>query len=37
MDPALFWWIPGMLLVCGYTTFIYRRVAGKVEMAEEGY
>jgi cytochrome d ubiquinol oxidase subunit II len=34
---ALFWWIPGMLLVLGYTTFIYRRMAGKVVLDEEGY
>ena len=23
---ALFWWIPGMLLVAGYTWFVYRRI-----------
>lgn len=34
---ALFWWIPGMLLVLAYTGFIYQRMAGKVVLDEEGY
>jgi cytochrome d ubiquinol oxidase subunit II len=34
---ALRWWIPGMVLVLGYTTFIYRRMAGKVVVSDEGY
>ncbi len=34
---ALFWWIPGMILVVGYTTFIYRQMAGKVELDTDGY
>lgn len=28
---ALWWWIPGMLLVLGYFVFLYRNFAGKVE------
>ena len=28
---GLAWWIPGMLLALAYTTFVYRRLAGKVE------
>jgi cytochrome d ubiquinol oxidase subunit II len=27
---GLWWWIPGMLLALGYSTFLYRRFAGKV-------
>jgi cytochrome d ubiquinol oxidase subunit II len=34
---ALFWWIPGMILVAGYTAFIYRRSAGKVSLEDGGY
>ncbi len=34
---GLAWWIPGMMLVAGYTIFIYRHFAGKVRMEEEGY
>jgi cytochrome d ubiquinol oxidase subunit II len=34
---GLMWWIPGMLLVAGYTIFIYRHFAGKVRLEEEGY
>jgi len=34
---ALFWWIPGMMLVTGYTIFIYRQMAGKVVLDGEGY
>ncbi|MBT8396661.1 MAG: cytochrome d ubiquinol oxidase subunit II [Gemmatimonadetes bacterium] len=34
---ALFWWIPGMILVAFYTTFIYRQMAGKVRLDPEGY
>ena len=34
---ALFWWIPGILLVVGYVVFTYRRFAGKVGVEEEGY
>lgn len=36
LRTALFWWIPGMILVLGYTTFIYRRMAGKVVLDTEG-
>ncbi len=34
---AFVWWIPGMLLVIAYTTFIYRGMRGKVELREDGY
>jgi cytochrome d ubiquinol oxidase subunit II len=34
---GLVWWIPGMALVAGYSTFIYRHFAGKVKLEEEGY
>lgn len=34
---AFFWWIPGMMLVTGYTVFIYRRMRGKVSMDGDGY
>ncbi len=34
---ALFWWVPGMVLVGFYTAFIYRQMAGKVKLDEEGY
>ena len=37
LRTALFWWLPGMALVLGYTTFIYRRMAGKVVLEDEGY
>ena len=37
MRVALYWWIPGMLLVALYTWFVYRRFAGKVRPEEEGY
>ena len=30
MRTALFWWIPGMMLVTAYTVFIYRGMRGKV-------
>jgi cytochrome d ubiquinol oxidase subunit II len=34
---GLLWWIPGMILVTAYTTFIYRQMAGKVQLDEDGY
>lgn len=34
MKAALWWWVPGMILVTGYTVFIYRSMRGKV--AEDG-
>ena len=34
---GLLWFIPGMLLVTMYTTFVYRKMAGKVVLDEEGY
>jgi len=33
---ALVWWIPGMLLVGGYFTFLYRHFRGKVQLEDEG-
>ncbi|HEY0782395.1 MAG TPA: cytochrome d ubiquinol oxidase subunit II, partial [Thermoanaerobaculia bacterium] len=38
---ALAWWVPGMLLACGYSVYVYRSFAGKVvvegdEIASEG-
>jgi cytochrome d ubiquinol oxidase subunit II len=30
LKVALAWWIPGMLLTCCYSTFVYRKFAGKV-------
>jgi cytochrome d ubiquinol oxidase subunit II len=37
MRVALFWWIPGMALATGYTTFVYRQMAGKVELDPGAY
>jgi cytochrome d ubiquinol oxidase subunit II len=37
LKVALVWWIPGMLLVLGYSTFIYRHFAGKVRLDQEHY
>jgi len=37
MWVALFWWIPGMILVSIYTTFVYRQMRGKVVMDPEAY
>ncbi len=37
MRVAFVWWVPGMILVAAYTTFIYRRMRGKVSMEGEGY
>lgn len=34
---ALYWWVPGMCLVLAYTTFMYRRMAGKVQLDESAY
>ena len=34
---ALFWWIPGMILVSLYTTFVYRQMRGKVRVDQDGY
>ncbi len=34
---ALYWWIPGMILVSIYTTFVYRRLAGKVSLDRDAY
>ena len=37
MRTAFWWWIPGMMLVTGYTVFIYRGMRGKVEEGGAGY
>jgi cytochrome d ubiquinol oxidase subunit II len=34
---ALFWWVPGMILVAAYTTFMYRQMAGKVKLDPDAY
>jgi cytochrome d ubiquinol oxidase subunit II len=31
LRTALYWWLPGMGLAVGYTVFVYRRFAGRVE------
>lgn len=31
LEVALWWWIPGMILVLGYFVFLYRNFAGKVD------
>jgi cytochrome bd ubiquinol oxidase subunit II len=31
LRTAVFWWIPGMALAIAYTTFVYRRLRGRVE------
>jgi cytochrome d ubiquinol oxidase subunit II len=35
LSVGLMWWIPGMILVAGYSAFIYRHFAGKVTLEEE--
>jgi len=30
LEIALAWWIPGMILAAGYSTFVYRKAGGKV-------
>lgn len=37
LSVALFWWIPGMILVSLYTTYVYRSMAGKVVMDPDAY
>ena len=37
MWVAFFWWIPGMILVSIYTTFVYRQMGGKVKMDPDAY
>lgn len=34
---GLVWWIPGMLLACAYTAYVYRSFAGKVRMESSGH
>jgi cytochrome d ubiquinol oxidase subunit II len=33
----LAWWIPGVALATAYFVFLYRKVAGKVSLEDEGY
>ncbi len=37
MAVALYWWIPGMILVTLYTYFMYRQMSGKVELDPDAY
>jgi cytochrome d ubiquinol oxidase subunit II len=37
MRVALFWWIPGMILVTIYTTYVYRQMRGKVRLDLDAY
>ena len=32
LEVAVWWWVPGMLLVLGYFVFLYRNFAGKVHV-----
>lgn len=34
---AFFWWVPGMILVLIYTTFVYRQMRGKVQLDPDAY
>ena len=31
LHSALYWWVPGIALAIGYTAFVYRRFAGRVD------
>lgn len=31
LQTALYWWLPGIALASGYTVFVYRRFAGRVQ------
>ena len=31
MSIGIYWWLPGMILALGYSVFLYRKFAGKVE------
>jgi cytochrome bd-type quinol oxidase subunit 2 len=35
LKVALWWWLPGMALATAYTTFIYRRFAGRVDGSDD--
>jgi len=37
LKVGLAWWIPGIVLVCAYFVFTYRRFAGKVTLEGAGY
>ena len=37
MAVALYWWVPGMILVGLYTYFMYSQMRGKVEVDPDGY
>lgn len=34
---AFFWWVPGMMLVVVYTTYVYRKMRGKVQLDPDAY
>jgi cytochrome d ubiquinol oxidase subunit II len=34
---AFFWWVPGMALVVVYTTYVYRKMRGKVQLDPDAY
>ena len=34
---AFFWWVPGMALVVAYTTYVYRKMRGKVQLDPDAY
>lgn len=31
LQTALYWWLPGIALASGYTVFVYRRFAGRIQ------
>jgi hypothetical protein len=33
---ALFWWIPGILIACGYFVYLYRSLPGTFSITEAG-
>jgi cytochrome d ubiquinol oxidase subunit II len=37
MRVALAWWVPGMMLVSVYTTYMYRQMRGKVKLDPDAY
>ncbi len=37
MRVALVWWVPGMILVSVYTTYVYRQMRGKVKLDPDAY
>jgi cytochrome d ubiquinol oxidase subunit II len=37
LQVGLMWFIPGMILVCGYFVYTYRSFSGKVKLDGEGH